>query len=122
MTRVCFTWERRPGSAAAHALRAVAGGVVDRLLARPAEVHVLVTDDIRIRDLNRRYRKVDSATDVLSFPDGTVLPDGVALLGQIVISLETARRQAAELGHGELRELQELVLHGVLHLRGELIR
>jgi len=55
---------------------------------------------------------------VLSFPDGDVLPSGLTLLGEIAVSLDTARRQARELGHDEVRELTELVLHGVLHLIG----
>jgi probable rRNA maturation factor len=79
---------------------------------------VLVTGDERIRELNRDYRDTDRSTDVLSFPDGDVLPSGRRLLGQIVVSLDTARRQAGEAGHGELRELAELVLHGTLHLLG----
>jgi probable rRNA maturation factor len=83
-----------------------------------AEVHVLITDDERIRRLNREYRKLDRPTDVLSFPDGDRLPTGERLLGQIVISLDAARRQGHEAGHGELRELEELVLHGTLHLMG----
>jgi probable rRNA maturation factor len=82
------------------------------------EVHLLVTDDPRIQDLNRRYLDRDRPTDVLSFPDGERLPSGAVLLGEIVISLDTARRQAISLGHGELRELEELVLHGTLHLLG----
>jgi len=82
------------------------------------EVHVLLTDDDEIRRLNRQYRKIDRTTDVLSFPDGDPLPSGGVLLGQIVISLDTARRQAVELGHDEVRELEELVLHGTLHLLG----
>ena len=49
---------------------------------------------------------------------GDLLPDGGLLLGEIVISLDAARRQAVELGHSELRELEELVLHGTLHLLG----
>jgi len=83
-----------------------------------SEVHVLITDDDEIRRLNREYRDLDEATDVLSFPDGERLPTGPLLLGQIVVSLDSARRQAAELGHGELRELEELVLHGTVHLLG----
>ena len=67
---------------------------------------------------NRTYRGREGVTDVLSFPDGDVLPNGRRLLGQIVISLDAARRQAAHLGHSELRELQELVLHGTIHLLG----
>ncbi len=83
-----------------------------------AELGIVVGDDALLRDLNRQYRELDRPTDVLSFPDGARLPDGRVLLGEIVISLDTARRQAASLGHGEVRELEELVIHGVLHLLG----
>jgi probable rRNA maturation factor len=83
-----------------------------------SEVHVLITGDERIRALNHRYRDRKSATDVLSFADGELLPSGRVLLGEIVISLDSARRQAEALHHGELRELTELALHGVLHLVG----
>jgi len=83
-----------------------------------SEVHVLVTDDATMRGLNRDYRGHDRTTDVLSFPDGERLPTGRVLLGQIVISLDAARRQAGQLGHGEIRELEELLLHGTLHLLG----
>jgi probable rRNA maturation factor len=91
---------------------------LDNLDVDDSEVHVLVTGDQQIRSLNREYLDRDRPTDVLSFPDGDRLPSGRVLLGQIVVSLETARRQAGELGHGELRELEELVLHGTLHLLG----
>ena len=77
---------------------------------------MLVTGDDEIRQLNRQYRDIDRVTDVLSFPDGEPVPSGGVLWGQIVISMDAARRQAAELGHDELRELEELVLHGLLHL------
>jgi probable rRNA maturation factor len=89
-----------------------------RLDVSDSEVHVLVTGDDRMRRLNQQYRDRDHATDVLSFPDGEELPTGRVLLGQIVLSLDAARRQASELGHSELRELEELVLHGTLHLLG----
>lgn len=79
---------------------------------------MLVTGDEQMRDLNRRYRGLDAPTDVLSFADGDILPSGSRLLGQIVISLDSARRQAEELGHDELAELAELALHGTLHLLG----
>jgi len=77
-----------------------------------------VTGDNRIRDLNRDYLGRDTPTDVLSFPDGDMLPDGRRLLGQIAVSLDTARKQAEAQGHSEIRELQELVLHATLHLLG----
>jgi probable rRNA maturation factor len=81
-------------------------------------VHVALTGDEELRRLNRTYRNLDRPTDVLSFPDGDLLPTGMVLLGEIVVSLDSARRQAADLGHSELRELEELVLHGTLHLLG----
>jgi probable rRNA maturation factor len=113
-----MTWERRPSQPAAETLRDFIGKCLERIDRSDAEVHVLITGDERIRDLNHRFRNIDRATDVLSFPDGDELPSGRELLGEIVISLETARRQARELGHEEIRELLELSLHGVLHLVG----
>ena len=118
MNRVQFNWERRPSHPAADDLRETVVACVDRLDSGPCEVHVLVTGDDRIRALNRDYLGHDQPTDVLSFPDGDVLPSGRRLLGQIVISLDTARCQAEDEGHSEIRELQELILHGTLHLLG----
>ena len=113
-----FRWESRPSAPAARKLRNVVTGVLDRMGSPPSEVHVLVTDDQRIRDLNRKYRQIDDATDVLSFPDGSELPGGRVLLGQLVISRDMARVQADLAGHSEIREFEELTLHGVLHLLG----
>ena len=78
----------------------------------------MITGDETIRNLNRQFRDKDVSTDVLSFPDGDELPTGRVLLGEIAISLDTARRQAETLGHDLRRELCELALHGVLHLVG----
>jgi len=116
--RVHIRWERRPSLPAADALRRVITGTLERVGRGDCEVHVLISGDARLRDLNRSYRDIDRPTDVLSFPDGDVLPSGLTLLGEIAVSLDTARRQARELGHDEVRELTELVLHGVLHLIG----
>lgn len=118
MTRVLFTWERRPSQPAAEALRRVVSETLRRLEVSDSEVHVLVTGDDRMRRLNRGWRNRDRSTDVLSFPDGERLPTGRILLGQIVVSIDTARRQAEQLGHSEVRELEELVLHGTIHLLG----
>ena len=100
-------------------------------LLQSSEVNILLVDDDRIHEINREYRNVDRATDVLSFPivemeEGKVLssvgdtdPDSDALiLGDIVISIDTALRQAEEYGHSFRRELAFLVTHGVLHLLG----
>ncbi len=118
MNRVQFNWERRPSHPAADALRATVCSCLDHLDCGPCEVHVLMTGDERIRDLNREFLAHDRPTDVLSFPDGDPLPSGRRLLGSIVISLDTAMRQAEIEGHPVVRELQELVLHGTLHLLG----
>lgn len=118
MNRVHIRWERRPAQPAAEALRRLVGLTLSRLGESDADVSLLIAGDDRVRGLNRSYRGIDRATDVLSFPDGDALPDGRRFLGEIVVSLDTARAQAESLGHGELRELEELVLHGVLHLLG----
>lgn len=87
-----------------------------------AELSVLLTDDETIRDLNRRYRDVDAPTDVLAFPQEAGDSDPVgpweAVLGDVVISVETAERQAAERKWPTERELEMLLAHGILHLLG----
>ncbi len=118
MNRVHITWERRPGPPVADALRRVVVRALDRMGESTADVSLVLTGRDRIRELNRVYRDVDRPTDVLSFPDGDELPDGRRLLGEIVISLDEARAQAVEMEHPLLRELEELALHGVLHLLG----
>jgi len=72
--------------------------------------------DPEIHDLNRRYRGKDRPTDVLSFPLADALQP--SLLGEVVISVETAARQAQRRGHSLPEELQTLLIHGVLHLLG----
>ncbi|HHT53594.1 MAG TPA: rRNA maturation RNase YbeY [Clostridiales bacterium] len=85
-----------------------------------AEVSVTFADDAQMRVLNKKYRAVDKATDVLSFPleDGPVTSDEPLVLGDIVISLERARRQAEEYGHSYEREVAFLCAHAMLHLLG----
>lgn len=86
---------------------------------RSAEVSVSVVTDESIHELNREARGVDRPTDVLSFPvfdeDFGV---GRAVLGDIVISYETALRQAEEYGHSIEREIAFLTVHSMLHLLG----
>ncbi len=82
-----------------------------------ADAEVLVVDDAAIRRLNGRWRGVPRRTDVLAFPLET--PEiGGRLVGQIVISAQTAARQARALGVSLSAELDLLVTHGVLHLVG----
>lgn len=89
------------------------------------EVSLTFTDDEGIRELNKRYRNIDRATDVLSFPqidfvnDGVDLSDGsYKILGDIVISLERAKAQAEEIGHSVEHEAAFLCVHSTLHLLG----
>lgn len=86
-----------------------------------AEISVLLTGDDEIRALNRRYRGIDKATDVLSFPQGD-REEWISVwweeLGDIVISVPTAEAQAREYGHGLQREIAFLFVHGLLHLLG----
>jgi probable rRNA maturation factor len=74
-------------------------------------IEILLTGDARMRELNRRFRGVDSATDVLTFPGDR---DG----GEIAISLTTAARQAALRGIRTEEEVAYLAIHGMLHLAG----
>jgi probable rRNA maturation factor len=78
---------------------------------------VVFCNDTFIRELNREYRGQDGPTDVLSFAQEPV-PGGPDLLGDVVISVETAERQAREQGHSLAREVEWLFCHGVLHLLG----
>lgn len=88
------------------------------------EVSVTLTDNAGIRALNAEYRGKDKETDVLSFPliDGEYteadLVDGCLPIGDIVISLEKAREQAEDLGHGINEEVAFLCVHSTLHLLG----
>ncbi len=90
------------------------------------EIHVVITDDKRIKVINREFRKKDKATDVLSFPQFTpreisgrtkaLLPG--PYLGDLVIAAETTLRQAESFGVTPREELLRLIVHGILHLCG----
>ena len=92
----------------------------------PIEVSVTFTDDADIRKLNRQFRNIDRSTDVLSFPlfdysgeeEEPPVDELMGMLGDIVISLETAKRQAEEYGHSFEREAAFLCVHSMLHLLG----
>jgi probable rRNA maturation factor len=101
-----------------------------------AEVNLTLTDDDGIHEINRQYRQIDRATDVLSFPmlsyekagdfdfldeesDDDFNPDtGEAILGDIIISVDRVKKQAEEFGHSEKREFAFLIVHSMLHLFG----
>jgi probable rRNA maturation factor len=87
---------------------------VVRRVVRGRSIACLVTGDAEVRRLNRWFRGKNSATDVLSFPSSE--KNGFA--GDLAISVDHARRQAAEHGHSLEVELRILILHGALHLTG----
>lgn len=100
------------------------------------QVNVLLTDNTGIREFNRNYRQTDRPTDVLSFPNveyetpadfseaeapmaDCFDPDsGELILGDIILSLDKVKEQAAEYGHSRRREFAFLVAHSMLHLCG----
>lgn len=95
------------------------------------EVSVLIVDDKEIRLINKEHRDIDKATDVLSFPmaefyNGELISDEgdydieneQLMLGDIIISAETAKRQAVEYGHSFEREMAFLTAHSCFHLLG----
>jgi probable rRNA maturation factor len=85
-----------------------------------ASVSLTLVRDAEIRALNRAYRGKDRATDVLSFPLGPSAADPTRerLLGDVVISVDTAARQAADYDAPLEREIERLLIHGLLHLLG----
>jgi probable rRNA maturation factor len=93
-------------------------GIVRRTLAAEGrgagEIAVVLTGDAELRELNRRWRGIDRATDVLSFPYDTAH----AVSGDLVISLDRLREQAKRYRVSLGRELARLVVHGALHLAG----
>jgi rRNA maturation RNase YbeY len=124
-----------------------AAAILSAARAETAELSVLLVSDRRMRSLNRRYRKKDRATDVLAFPlhkkspltltlslqgrgkeNISSPPSGERtkvrglkppmLLGDVVISMQTAKRQAKEFGHSLRDEIERLLVHGILHLLG----
>ena len=97
----------------------------------PCIVSVMLTDDEGIHAVNREFRGVDSATDVLSFPMNELTPGafdaamcerdmdtGAVLLGDMMISVPRCQAQGEEFGHGYEREIMYLTVHSVLHLLG----
>jgi probable rRNA maturation factor len=105
-------------------VRGVGGRVLAAERAPRAEVGVRITGDAVVRRLNRHYRGEDAPTDVLSFaladaPHDFVLPPGGVLqLGEVVLSLPTARRHARRAGRPLQTEIAHLLVHGLLHLLG----
>ena len=102
----------------AERLRKAADRMLDYLDLSDAELSVLLVGDPAIRVLNRQHREQDRPTDVLSFPLGETPGDGPRLLGDVVISLPTAARQAKSRKRALFPEARFLLAHGLLHLLG----
>ena len=114
--------------------RAVTFAVENEHIDVDAEISIAISNDEQIRELNRDFRDKDTATDVLSFPandfshpisyelehglEPELAESGAIFLGDIVISCETAARQAEEYGNTFTEEMCFLAVHGTLHLMG----
>jgi len=103
----------REGEGDAPGFEADAEALLAVLELKGAELSVVLCGDARMAELNGAWRGVEGPTDVLSFPQ-----DDAQVLGDLVISLDTAARQARERGHGLRDELRILLVHGTLHLLG----
>ncbi|WP_273229218.1 rRNA maturation RNase YbeY [Kosmotoga pacifica] len=89
--------------------------IVEELGSEPeSELDILLTNDAEIAELNEKYRKKEGPTDILSFEYGL----NEAVIGDIMISLETIARQAEEYGNAFEEELGLMIVHGVLHILG----
>ena len=90
------------------------------------EISVSIVDNEEIREINRQFRSIDRATDVLSFPmltfaegeEAEVNENDEIVLGDIIISVDKVREQAEEYGHSMQREFAFLIVHSMLHLFG----
>lgn len=105
-------------------LKCLAGKAVSLMGFRPSRVNITLMTSQRIRALNRRYLGKDRATDVIAFPGGDDAFPGVggtegSFLGDIAISTDRARVNARAFGESFERELARYIVHGLLHLSGE---
>ena len=106
---------RSAGAPSAARVRGVLSRAARVARTPPSEVSVLFCADRRMRALNRRYRGKDRSTDVLAFPAGET---GAGFLGDIVISVPYAEREARRRREPRPREIDRLLVHGLLHLMG----
>ena len=99
--------------------RATRATLKHQAVSSAAELTIVLTDDARLKELNREYLGIDAPTDVLSFPASETDPQtGAHYIGDILISIPRAKSQAAAARHPLEAEVQLLVVHGVLHLLG----
>ena len=95
--------------------------IYEKVNPKTVEVSVVLVDDGEMQELNRKYRNIDKPTDVLSFSqeDDFIIPGKSSrLLGDVVISVDTAEKQADTAGQSLDDEVSQLAIHGVLHLLG----
>ncbi len=102
----------------ARALKATMRTLLNAVGEPESTISVTIVDDEAIREINREHRGKDTATDVLSFPLEPEPFSQERLLGDIVISIDTARRQAADYDAPVQREIYRLLIHGLLHVLG----
>ena len=99
-------------------LKDITEKILSELNLNNAEISITLTDDERIREINREWRGKDKPTDVLSFPQEETIGYKYRLLGDVVISLPYAKKQAEEIGFTLKEEILRLMIHGILHLIG----
>lgn len=116
MLRISFTNDQERVAVDAVRLRDAVRHVLVAEKVRSADISIAVVDDVKMHELNLKYLQHDYATDVLSFRLDE--EDGGPLEGEIIVSIDTAEREAEEYGWKREDELLLYVIHGVLHLVG----
>jgi probable rRNA maturation factor len=99
-------------------LKKITAAILKALERSQAELSIALVGEKEMRPLNAEYRKKNKTTDVLSFPADNPATAKRVLLGDVIISVEQARRQAKERNHSLKREMVILLIHGILHLLG----
>lgn len=92
--------------------------ILQELNLKNVEVSITLTDDETIREINKQWRGKDKPTDVLSFPQEETIGYKYKLLGDVIISLPYAKKQAEDIGFTLKEEIIRLLIHGILHLLG----
>lgn len=98
--------------------KAISWILKENLPSQEKQVSVVLVDNAKIKELNEKFRGLKKATDVLAFPLGGEFISTKNLLGEVIISVEQAQRQAEERSHSLDDELVLLAIHGILHLFG----
>jgi probable rRNA maturation factor len=111
---------KNPSRITDQSLRKKTDLILNALGCENCEISIVITDDSDIREINSSYRNIDRPTNVLSFPmdDENMIIPGIRILGDIVISEDTAQREADSAGITLDQRLSQLLVHGILHLFG----